>query len=237
MPDSKIDDYWLHISDLTIYDAAFWMAHKFDPRDNRFDPEYSVGPEFDPRAHALYMERSASYADYFEGSGGLAAVQEKCELLISAIRAGSINLSGETYLNDQTINVGKTRILKSDWLTWCEENSYSELASQFAINGNSKQVVGAVRGITKRKVAIVFADLHFSYGRWMKNLASPPNWLLTEGIRVAKGNKKTSATWNPVLIAVALFDKPKITIRQLDAVFVALSDWGDEWREASEGFR
>ncbi len=127
MPDSKID-YWSQISDLTIYDAAFWMAHKFDPRDHAFDIEHKAG-----------------YADYFEGSGGLAAVHEKCELLISAIRAGRIKLSGETYLNDQTINVGKTRILKNDWLTWCRNNGYFDTANQIISKVSAHAVpVGAV---------------------------------------------------------------------------------------------
>ncbi len=217
MPDSKIDDYWLQISDLTIYDAAFWMAHRFDPRDHEFDIEHIPG-----------------YDDNYEGSGGLAATHEKCKFLTSAIRAGSIKLSGETYQDGQILNVGKTRILKSDWLNWCEENAYLEITSQFTINGNGKQVVGAVRGITKRQVMNTFEGLHFDHDHWGRNLASPPKWL--EECRVAKGNKKISATWNPVLIAAALSDKD-IPIKKLDTVFVRLPDWVDEWRDTSASFR
>jgi hypothetical protein len=53
--------------------------------------------------------------------------------------------------------------------------------------------------------------------------------------RVARGNKSTSATWNPVLIATALFDK-NIAIKKLNAVFVSLPEWADEWREVSATF-
>lgn len=90
------------------------------------------------------------------------------------------------------------------------------------------------RGITKGVVINAFEGLHFNRDQWAKYLASPPKWL--EECRVARGNKKTSATWNPVLIAVALYDK-KISINKLDAVFVTLPNWADEWHEISESFR
>jgi len=94
----------------------------------------------------------------------------------------------------------------------------------------------AVRGITKGEVMAAFQDLKWDYYHWGRNLASPPKWLIE--CRVAKGSrsKKASALWNPVLIAAALFDK-KITEKKLDAVFVKLKDWTDEWQEASALFR
>jgi len=91
-----------------------------------------------------------------------------------------------------------------------------------------------LRGITKNEVISAFGGLHFDDEQWRKYLASPPKWL--EECRVAKGNKKTSATWNPVLIAADLYDK-KIPIKKLDALFDMLSDWAEEWREVSESFR
>lgn len=53
-----------------------------------------------------------------------------------------------------------------------------------------------------------------------------------------KGDKSTSATWNPVLIATALIDKG-ITVKQLDPVFLRRlqQDWGGEWEEASAYYR
>ena len=51
-----------------------------------------------------------------------------------------------------------------------------------------------------------------------------------------QGDKSTSALWNPILIAAALFDR-KIPIKKLDAVFVGLPEWCDEWQEISASFR
>lgn len=90
------------------------------------------------------------------------------------------------------------------------------------------------RALTKKQVMLAFEKLHFDYDHWGKNLASPPKWL--EGCRVAKGSKKVSATWDPVLIAISLLDKG-ITIKKLDLVFMGLKDWSENWRENSEIFR
>lgn len=87
------------------------------------------------------------------------------------------------------------------------------------------------KGITKGAVINAFEGIHFGRDQWDKYLASPPKWL--EECRIAKGNKKTSATWNPALIAAALLDKG-ITTKELDGAFVRLPEWADEWRDASE---
>ncbi len=88
-----------------------------------------------------------------------------------------------------------------------------------------------VKGITKQRVIEAFEGLHFNAAQWSKALADVPKWL--ESSRVMKGNKTNSALWNPALIAAALYDK-KISIKKLDAVFVGLSDWIDEWQAARE---
>lgn len=96
--------------------------------------------------------------------------------------------------------------------------------------------VEAVKGITKQLVINAFEGMHFDRDHWGRNLATPPDWLID--CRVAKGNKKTSATWNPVLIAMALTDpKRGISVNKLDAVFVGLKDWVVAWREASDYLR
>ncbi len=89
-------------------------------------------------------------------------------------------------------------------------------------------------GLTKGAVIRAFEGLHFDRDKWSKYLGDPPKWLAE--CRVAKGNKSTSATWNPVLIAAALIDKG-ITAKQLDRVFVLLKNWADEWSEVSASFR
>jgi hypothetical protein len=92
----------------------------------------------------------------------------------------------------------------------------------------------APMGITKGAVINAFEGLHFDRDQWSKYLASPPKWL--KECRVAKGNKSTSATWNPVLIASALSEM-NVPIKKLDAVFVRLPKWVDEWQGKSDFFR
>ncbi|CAH1070402.1 hypothetical protein [Candidatus Nitrotoga sp. 1052] len=92
-------------------------------------------------------------------------------------------------------------------------------------------------GITKNSVINAFEGLHFDRDQWIRALANVPNWLkdcrVTPGKR---GNNKTSATWNPALIAVALLDK-NVPIRKLDSVFVRLREWAEEWNDASANER
>ena len=88
--------------------------------------------------------------------------------------------------------------------------------------------VEAVRGIGKRKVMAAFQDIKWDYDKWGKNLASPSDKLAA--CRIAKGNKKASALWNPADIGLYLLDEG-VKINTLNAVFVGLKDWADEWRE------
>ncbi|MHB8472907.1 MAG: hypothetical protein ACYDC8_08685 [Gammaproteobacteria bacterium] len=92
----------------------------------------------------------------------------------------------------------------------------------------------AVRGINKHQVINAFAGMHFNRDQWGKYLASPPNWL--KGCRVERGSKSISATWNPCFIAIALADRG-VAMKALDAVFVRLNEWADEWRKVSELLR
>ena len=95
-------------------------------------------------------------------------------------------------------------------------------------------VTPAVRGVTKQQVMNAFEGMAFDREHWSKNLASPQKWL--KDCRVALGNKNISALWNPALIAAALHDK-NVSLKRLDAVFVGLKDWADEWGEVSAIFR
>ena len=99
---------------------------------------------------------------------------------------------------------------------------------------SAKSATQAKAGITKQKVINAFKGMHYNRDKWGKYLGDPPKWL--EECRLARGSKKASATWSPVLIAIALLDK-NIQIAKLDAVFVGLKDWADEWKEKSEVFR
>lgn len=92
------------------------------------------------------------------------------------------------------------------------------------------------RSINKQKVITAFQGIYWSDSQWNKNLANPPKWL--EECRVLKGtrSKNNPSTWNPVEIAIALEGKG-ISIKKLDAVFVGLNDWRNEWLIKSEYLR
>lgn len=90
---------------------------------------------------------------------------------------------------------------------------------------------GAVRGLPKRKVMATFQGIKWDYDHWGKNLAAPSKKL--ESCRVARGSKKASALWNPVCIGLYLLDE-RIPMKKLDALFVDLKDWTNEWQEKTE---
>lgn len=91
-----------------------------------------------------------------------------------------------------------------------------------------------VVGMTKQPIINAFEGVYWDRDKWGKYLASPPQWLTP--CRISKGNKAVSATWNPVLIGIALMDK-NIALKKLDSVFIGLKDWKDEWQETSSHFR
>ena len=84
--------------------------------------------------------------------------------------------------------------------------------------------------MTKNAVINAFNGLHFNHSQWHTYLADPPEWL--KACRVERGYKKIPATWNPVLIALALRAKG-VSVIKLDDVFLNLKDWAEEWKAAS----
>lgn len=133
----------------------------------------------------------------------------------------------------------KTREVLTSYLKFLQDTRPAEAAalldeyeaSLTAAPAAKVGAVPAVKGITKNAVINSFEGLHFNGDQWRKYTASPPEWL--ERCRVQRGDPKTSGLWNPADIALALLDR-KIPLKRLDAVFVGLSDWADEWREKTE---
>jgi hypothetical protein len=97
-----------------------------------------------------------------------------------------------------------------------------------------KTVSHRISSITKGAVINAFSGLHFDRDQWNTYLADSPKWL--KRCRVKKGNKRISATWNPVLIALALLAKG-VSINKLDAVFIDLNDWAEDWKKETALFR
>jgi hypothetical protein len=83
-------------------------------------------------------------------------------------------------------------------------------------------------GMTKNAVINAFKGLHFNHAQWHMYLAKPPEWL--KACQVEKGAK--SATWNPILIGLALLTKG-VYGHKLDDVFGNLKDWAEEWKAVS----
>lgn len=139
----------------------------------------------------------------------------------------------------------KDRLSPKEWISFASDLGITPGWYQFAIENGlltddqtepAAKVEAVKRGITKQQAINAFEGLHFDRDKWSKRLADPPDWLKECRVTPGVQGRRTSATWNPVLIAAALIDK-EIGIKKLDAVFVRLKDWADEWREASASFR
>ncbi len=101
---------------------------------------------------------------------------------------------------------------------------------------NEEKIAAPNPPLTKKQVINAFEDIHFSRQQWSRALANGRQWIMPCRVTPGKKGSRFSATWNPVLIASALLDK-EVKINKLDAVFVDLKDWAEEWREKSALFR
>lgn len=165
---------------------------------------------------------------------GVGVCKEKDQLR-AAVQAGKVEvLDKSLHRVTQTFN-GR---LKYTVLTVQALRKYVKSIKGFLeVEDAPAAKVETIRGITKSAVIDAFAGLHFDRDQWTKALGKNiPNWLVACRVMPGKQGSKVSATWNPVLIAAALIDKG-ITVKGLNAVFVGLKDWTDEWHEASELFR
>ncbi len=167
------------------------------------------------------------------------------------------NLNGKPGNDDPTRNIEKAKDIQllaeaegkltaspAEWVEWAQSHKLNvhtgfllavwelpEENSNHTPKGKAETVkppVPAIKGVDKRKVQAAFQNIKWDYDHWGKNLASPSDKL--KACRIAPGSKKASALWNPVDIALYLLDE-SIKRKTLDAVFVRLPDWADEWRE------
>jgi len=190
---------------------------------------------------ALYIEeRSNSNARSIFNKLKESALTDK----LSVYRSGSDELYKHKH-NEQITNVFVASLEAywndlNAWLKMHEPRLECEFPEPIPISNEGNALSTVKSGITKNAVIYAFAGLHFNETQWRNALGKNiPKWL--EGCRVIPGKKgsKTSATWNPVLIASALYgpEGKDIPINKLDAVFVRLPYWIKEWQEASESFR
>jgi len=130
----------------------------------------------------------------------------------------------------EELQIKRTEIIRIGNIPWADRKGYFDQSNPATSQTNTIPV----RSMTKNAVINAFEGIYFDRNKWQKYLASPPAWLAE--CRVMRGSKSTSATWNPVLIAVVLKDRG-IPLHKLDSVFVGLSKWTSEWQEASNCFR
>jgi len=199
---------WFDLPDVTPQAAAMVLS-LLNPHKNP-DPERHVGGDKEsPHRYKLLLEAFESVA-----------------------RA---NPKHRTLLDWREIADQK----KLRYHPWIDE--YAEAIAARAVQEAPAAKGEAVkRGITKQQVINAFEGLHFNRDQWGKALGKNiPNWLKQcQAVPGKRGDSKNSATWNPVLIAVALTEKPaNIPSKKLDPVFVGLKDWANEWTEASALFR
>ena len=128
------DDHWLEISDLSIFDAAYWMQVNGDPRWH----------------HSLYerddIEAERELDSFDNAPGGAKDVYRKCELLLSALRAGKI--AATTPTDETNSHYKNIKIDKESWLEWCRANGYSKASMNFPVrSGRLTQNTGFTSGI------------------------------------------------------------------------------------------
>lgn len=187
-----INSNWSEASDLTVYEAAYWMQ---------------IGD--DPHEHGFRYAQDEMYATYYDDNPHKAqAVEKKCEVIIGAIRAKSLSITLEALHSNQMIDVMHTRILKTDWLEFCRQNGYADLVNQFTLVKNrstaeaseNEEQSGAMLA-DELELSTLFDGVPYtvlekmfsSNGKW-KNLAERAN---RNGLKAAA--KMERAMFNPLL--------------------------------------
>lgn len=121
-----VGNNWLELSDLTIFEAAFWMRIGCEPPDLKYIELFAGYPDI--------TESLSDYNPDWEFD-----VFETGDVVASAVRAGLIRVTADIS-NGGKFDFKHTRINKSDWLDWCRNHGYSELADCFIHTDNPAQI-------------------------------------------------------------------------------------------------
>lgn len=112
-----VGNNWLELSDLTIFEAAFWMRIGCEPPDLKYIELFAGYPDI--------TESLSDYNPDWEFD-----VFDTGDVVASAVRAGLIRVTADIS-NGGKFDFKHTRINKSDWLDWCRNHGYSELADRY----------------------------------------------------------------------------------------------------------
>jgi hypothetical protein len=160
-------------------------------------------------------------------------------VLAGKLRVRNPETGAPVYVTSRMVNPSPY-VMVTDVNEWLEKEgrTYSWIPLEITSTEicDLTNAAGGSRGITVSDVAAAFQNIKWDYVKWKKNLSNPAEWILP--CRVAKGRRggKNSSLWNPAQIAIALLDHD-IKISKLDAVFINLNDWANEWKESSDRFR
>ena len=107
--------YWLDVDVLTIFEAAFWMYMKYDPREYEKlclqDPKFDLDFDDNPRRAEL--------------------LHDECVALERAVLGGSIEVKRECR-STNGLDFKKSLIQKDDWLKWCRLKRCTDIADLFS---------------------------------------------------------------------------------------------------------
>lgn len=155
-----------------------------------------------------------------------------------AIATRNIAPYGDLEVIEKAESPGDCIVKLSAFIKWANKRAWN-MPEELLLKSESAAATTKIeisKGLVKTMIAIKFHGIHWDELRWNKNLANPPKWL--EECRISRGTKSKNnpSVWNPVEIAICLLDKG-ISITKLDAVFINLKKWREEWEEKSAYLR
>lgn len=118
----ELCDDWIDFSALTIYEAAYLLAVKDDPK-----------------AHAYRYQCDQTYSDFFDSRQDTQElIADKQSALMTDAHVGSIlDAKYKVFLADGDLNSLKTLITKASFIKWCDAHGYPDVANAFKVQAKS----------------------------------------------------------------------------------------------------
>jgi len=237
-PDWK---YWELMEDVELWQAVF-LSCNIDPRSQNYrDIDHFGWDNVDANNRIQILKKHHTKEKYFSSGIINLSNPEKNGINLSEFAAWCL-LHKEVFdIPEELVALAKkpdTAIVEEPAK---EENKQTPPVLIKRIEGEGNN------GVEKKEIINAFRGIHYLTDKhWSKALAAPPNWLKSCRVEIGrKGSKTKSALWNPVCIALGLYEKPSsvkkldqiydrtIRIKDLNDVFKEWEEWKDEWDERS----
>lgn len=157
--------------------------------------------------------------------------------IIEAIFSGALRvrdpISGKFIKVTKQMKEIPPFVKEEDVTKWLEESGYHYTWTPRLIIKYGEVSYGTDKikiGLTSRQIASNFGGIYFAESAWRKNLGSPPIWLKKCLLLKGKRSQTQQNLWDPVLIARHLILKEKISVQDLDPIFILNTKWIQEWR-------